>query len=147
MKCPACKDELTPNTIGKIEIDECVKCKGIWFDDDELRQAKDISGKDLNWMDFEIWKHEKDFKLIPGNRACPKCIQYLVSMNYADKKIEIDCCPKCKGVWLDENEFKNIIDALTKEMYTKDFGEYIKAAIEEAQEIITGPESFSFEYL
>ena len=51
-----------PKAIGPVEVEECERCKGVWFDKDELRQAKDITDSDLNWMDFEIWKHEDKFK-------------------------------------------------------------------------------------
>ncbi len=60
--------------------------------------------------------------------------------------MEIDYCPQCKGTWLDKNEFKKVIDAITNELLTKSFSEYIKASVEEAKEIITGPESFVSEW-
>ena len=146
MKCPYCKIELKKKMIKKIEIDECEKCKGMWFEDDELRKAKDFTDEDLNWMDFEIWKHEDQFKTKSRNLPCPKCNKSLVAINYADTDVEIDCCPTCKGTGLDKGEFKKIIKALTKGLITKSFSEYIKASIEEAKEIITGPEPFLSEW-
>jgi Zn-finger nucleic acid-binding protein len=129
-----------------VEIDECNKCKGIWFEDDELRKAKDSTDSDLNWMDFEIWKHKDKFQARARNLACPQCNQTLVTVNYADTGVEIDYCPECKGTWLDKGEFKKVIDVLTNELLTKSFSEYIKASLEEAKEIITGPESFVSEW-
>ena len=38
MECPRCKIELHKKTIQEIEVDECQKCEGIWFEKDELRQ-------------------------------------------------------------------------------------------------------------
>jgi Zn-finger nucleic acid-binding protein len=131
---------------GDIEVDECEKCKGIWFDAGELRKAKDLTDENLNWMDFDIWKHEDLFKTKPANLPCPQCDKALVSINYADTDVEIDYCPACKGTWLDKGEFKKIIDALTNELHTKSFSEYITSSIEEAKEIITGPESFLSEW-
>ncbi len=146
MKCLYCKIELKKKMINKIEIDECEKCKGIWFEDDELRKAKDSTDEDLNWMDFEIWKHEDQFKPKSRNLPCPKCNKVLVAINYSDTDVEIDYCPTCKGTWLDKGEFKKIIDALTNELLTKSFSKYIKASIEEAKEIIKGHESFLSEW-
>ena len=146
MKCPCCKLKFEKKMIKNIEVDECEKCKGIWFEDDELRKTKDSTDEDLNWMDFEIWKHEDQFKTKSRNRPCPQCNKILVTINYADTDIEIDYCPTCKGTWLDKGEFKEIIEALTNELLTKPFSEYIKASIVEAKEIITGPESFISEW-
>jgi Zn-finger nucleic acid-binding protein len=129
-----------------IEVDECNNCKGIWFEEDELRKAKDSADSDLNWMDFEIFKYRDKSKAQARNLACPQCSQTLVAVDYADTGVEIDYCPQCKGTWLDKDEFKKVIDALTNELLTKSFSEYIKASVEEAKEIITGPESFVSEW-
>ena len=132
--------------IEKIEIDECETCKGMWFEDDELREAKDSTDEDLNWMDFEIWKHEDLFKTKSRNLPCPQCNKVLVTINYSDTDVEIDYCPACKGTWLDKGEFTKIIEALTNELLTKSFPKYIVDSIEEAKEIVTGPESFLSEW-
>lgn len=141
-----CKIELKKKMIQKIEIDECEKCKGMWFEDDELRKAKDATDEDLNWMDFEIWKHKDQFKTKSRNLPCPQCNKALVTIDYADTGVEIDYCPTCKGTWLDKGEFTKMIEALRNELLTKSFSKYITASLEEAKEIITGPESFLSEW-
>jgi Zn-finger nucleic acid-binding protein len=146
MKCPTCSVEFETKSIGDVEVDECPECKGVWFDDDELRQAKDASGEDINWIDFEIWKHEDQFETEPRKLACPKCTLSLVAIDYGDTKVTINCCPKCKGTWLDKGEFEKIVASLTQELDTKSFGDYIKATLKEGLEIITGPESFLSEW-
>jgi Zn-finger nucleic acid-binding protein len=146
MKCVHCNIELTKKMVENVEVDECEKCKGMWFEDDELRKAKDLTDENLNWMDFEIWKHEDLFKTKSSNLPCPQCNKALVSINYADTDVEIGYCPTCKGTWLEKGEFKKIIVALTNEVYSKSFSDYVTSSIEEAKEIITGPESFVSEW-
>ena len=146
MNCPTCSVALEPELIGDTEVDRCPKCEGVWFEDDELRKAKDSADSDLNWMDFDVWKHKDRFKAKPRNLRCPKCSESLVSIDYDDTGVEIDCCPRCKAIWLDKGEFKKIVDALTDELLTKSFSEYVKASLEEAKEILTGPESFVSEW-
>ena len=146
MKCPLCKIEMSNRSFKNIEFDVCDKCKGVWFDKNELRKAKDAADKDLNWMDFEIWKHKDKFKISRRKLICPKCKQSLVAINYGSTNIKIDYCPACEGTWLDKGEFKKIIKALTDELLTKPFSEYIKASIQEAKEIFTGDESFLSEW-
>ena len=146
MKCPICSVGLERKLVKEIEIDECPECRGVWFEDDELRKAKDSADSDLNWMDFEVWKHKEKFKAAPRNLGCPKCSGSLVCIDYDNTGVEIDCCPECKGTWLDKGEFKKIVDALTDELLTKSFSDYVKASLGEAKEILTGSESFLSEW-
>jgi len=62
MECPKCNGNMEVKNIENVEIDCCSKCAGVWFDQNELGKAKDQTEPDLNWMDFEIWKHEDRFK-------------------------------------------------------------------------------------
>lgn len=146
MHCPNCNEELTKKKLETIEVDECVSCKGLWFEDDELRQAKDAADADLNWMDFEIWKHQDKFKVSPKNRPCPKCQKPMPVVKYGATGVNIDCCPQCKGVWLDKGEFKKIVKSLQKELLTKSFTDYVIASLGEATEVVAGPESFVSEW-
>ncbi|UCH09628.1 MAG: zf-TFIIB domain-containing protein [Fidelibacterota bacterium] len=146
MNCPKCDHELAVKLLGTIQVDECPACGGTWFDRDELRQAKDQADPDLNWMDFELWKHQDRFKIKAQQVACPKCTVDMVVIDYGDTRIEIDHCPLCEGVWLDAGEFEKIIAALTQELLTKTLPEYIKASLEEAAEIIKGPERLLSEW-
>ena len=41
MQCPKCNDKMEVEKIEDVEIDVCTKCAGVWFDQDELRKAKD----------------------------------------------------------------------------------------------------------
>ena len=41
-------------------------------------------------------------------RFCPVCEK--VMTNALREGVEIDYCPKCRGVWLDRNELDKIID-------------------------------------
>ncbi len=146
MKCPRCDKELETRTIGTVEVDECVGCKGIWFDEDELRKAKNATDADLNWMDFELWKHQDRFHVATKPIACPRCNVEMAAIDYDKSKVEVGYCTKCKGTWLDGDEFKKIIDILTEELLTKSVSEYVKASVHEAKEIITGPERFISEW-
>ena len=144
--CPKCKIQLEPKAIGPVEVDECERCKGVWFDKDELRQAKDITDSDLNWMDFEIWKHPEKFKPLTKSYDCPSCGNSMNVIDYDNTKVEIDYCKNCRGIWLDKNKLKKIIQALEEEILTKSMDEYVKSTIEEAKELLTGPESFLSEW-
>jgi hypothetical protein len=65
---------------------------------------------------------------------CPQC------------RIEIDYCLRCQGVWLDPGEFEKIIGALEAELVSKEVPEFISASLQEAREILSGPESVFSEW-
>lgn len=146
MRCPRCNCDLETTVVDDIEVDVCLSCKGIWFDDDELRQAKDISEPDANWMDFDIFKHHERFKIDVDEIKCPGCSRRMCSLKYDATEIVIDACPSCKGVWLDEAELGHIIEALNNEIDSKPFEELVVESIKEGIEIFSGPESMASEW-
>jgi uncharacterized protein len=44
MKCPKCGMDLQTLTKGKVEIDTCFNCKGIWLDHGELEEILSSGG-------------------------------------------------------------------------------------------------------
>ena len=146
MNCPKCRGSLVRREFESVVVDECQDCSGIWFDQDELRRAKDSAEPDANWLDFEVWKNIERVSGAAASIDCPACGSQLIALTYADTVVEIDHCPKCEGTWLDKAEFKKIIDALSKEIVTKPAPDYVKSVLEEAKEIVTGPESLLSEW-
>ncbi|MEM7091843.1 MAG: zf-TFIIB domain-containing protein [Actinomycetota bacterium] len=41
---------------------------------------------------------------------CPLCIETVLEPRFHGP-VEIDVCPKCKGVWLDRGELQKLVDA------------------------------------
>lgn len=146
MDCPRCHLPMNTRQIGEIKIDECPQCKGMWFDQGELQAAKDQTDPDLNWLDFEIWKHKDRFRVAAQPLQCPRCQVEMVAVDYDQTGVEIDCCPQCHGVWLDKGEFVKIIEALQQELAAKDVSDYAAASLAEATELFTGSESFTSEW-
>ncbi len=146
MKCPRCHIELNSRSIQDIEIDECRDCQGIWLDAEKLRRLKDGADPDLQWMDFELWDHANRFHLAEKPIECPTCATALVAIEYGDTGVEIDYCTDCRGVWLDADEFSKIIARLSEDLLTTEASEYLRASLEEAKELVTGPDSFLSEW-
>ena len=146
MECPKCKIELSKKSIQGIEVEECESCEGIWCNSIELKQVKDKTDSDLNWMDFDIWKHRDRFRTRQAKINCPECREPMHVLDYDKTKVEIDFCEQCKGIWLDKNELENIITALEEEVLTKSTSDYVKATLAEAKELVTGQESFLSEW-
>jgi Zn-finger nucleic acid-binding protein len=146
MKCSKCGNDLTRKNLEGVEIDECTKCGGIWFDEDELRKAKDNKDADLNWLDFDVLKSPQRINTEENIYKCPKCNVNMEKIKYDKSNIIIDYCPSCRGIWLDKGEFGLIIEYLTKELLNKSKEEYFKEVLKQGKEIFTGKEGFISEW-
>jgi Zn-finger nucleic acid-binding protein len=142
MKCPRCQKELKNAIFYNTGVDYCPKCLGIFFQEDELRQAKDEKDKDLRWLDVDLWQEPEKFKINYGKRLCPSCRLPLYEVYYGKSNIIVDICNVCKGIWLDRGEFRKIIDYLKKRAGYELMHEYVKDLNREFWEIFTGPETF-----
>ena len=140
-ECPKCRVSLKGAVIANVEVDYCPKCLGLWFDEDELRWAKDQKDKNLQWLDIDLWKDDKKFRVAYGVRLCPSCRLPLYEVYYGDSKIVVDVCRICRGIWLDRAEFKKIIDWLRMRADYEILNKYAKNFFSELAEIFTGPES------
>jgi Zn-finger nucleic acid-binding protein len=141
MKCPDCRNELKPIDCKGIQIDECVNCKGKWFDRGELRKAKDRQDEDLRWLDFDPFgKDAEQLSVASAGKVCPKCSVKMSALKYKDSQVVIDKCSSCKGVWLDPKEFYKIIRFLENKVNTETSEEYVRDTFKQFIEIFTGPE-------
>lgn len=140
--CPRCKINLAKTLFYNTEVDYCPRCLGMFFEEDELRLAKDAKDKNLVWLDIDLWKDQRKFKLNYGERLCPYCRIPLYEVYYGTSMIIVDICNICKGIWLDRGEFKKIIDYLKQEANQKVLNEYTKNVFSEISEVFLGPETF-----
>jgi Zn-finger nucleic acid-binding protein len=111
MICPACDRELKTMTAGPITVDVCVNgCAGIWFDHFELEKV-DEQSESAGTALLEIPGDPSLSVDLARRRSCPKCGTTEVMTRHFEsvaRKIAIDECPNCGGVWLDSGEL-NVI--------------------------------------
>lgn len=100
MNCPKCNNILKQGKTknSDVTVDYCSKCKGIWFDEKELEQVEYESVKFLAVPPDAI----------ESKYQCPKCQKALFSFSYPQTFVTIDMCKKCKGLWVDAGELKEI---------------------------------------
>jgi len=144
-KCFSCQEDLDTAVLYDIEVDFCPKCRGIWFEEDELRLAKDKKDEELKWLDVDLWKDKRKFKIAKGKKACPDCRLPLYEVNYGDSKIKVDVCNICKGIWLDQGEFRAIISYLKEKGNKEILENYTKNVLKETLEVFVGPETIRSE--
>jgi Zn-finger nucleic acid-binding protein len=147
MICPLCKKDLEKAIFYGVEVDYCPTCLGLWFEEDELRLAKDKKDENLRWLDIDLWKRKNKFKIYLGERLCPACRLPLYEVYYGDSRIIVDFCSLCKGVWLDRGEFKRIIEYLRTKADFEILNNYANNLFQEAAEILIGSETLREEIL
>jgi len=140
MNCPICKKQLDDIILSAVEVNYCPTCLGLWFEKDELRQAKDQKDRTLRWLDIDLWKEKEKFKIGRGIRLCPSCRLPMYEVSYDGSSIIVDICNLCEGIWLDKGEFAKIITWLKKEASYKAIKKYLQVLLEETAEIFVGPE-------
>ncbi len=105
MKCPKCDGELKAKRIEDVEVDQCVKCSGIWFDFDELEQVLDKAVQEELKNKVENNEGDDDKRA-----ACPKCggAGKMINLVNPAHNIHIDKCTVCYGQWLDGGEYEKM---------------------------------------
>jgi len=111
MDCPACSRALSPLGAGELTVDVCDGgCGGIWFDHYELRKVDERSesaGEAL--LDVPC---DPDVHLDRSRRyTCPACTDGVVMMRHfwsVARRVTVDECPECGGVFLDAGELREI---------------------------------------
>lgn len=111
MKCPSCKNPLREKGAGGLTLDICYGgCGGIWFDAKELERVSASAAATLH----SIWSVPVSSAKLNDPRMCPRCPDTVLARKWFSdsKKVEIDQCPKCGGVWLDAGEFTRIYEEI-----------------------------------
>ena len=98
LDCPACGRDLERGEYGRVEVDLCDDCKGLWFDRFELEGVLDPT----------------------TTRPCPKCEAPMRATDW--NGVPVNACRGCGGHWLDvrllesqpdvRRETENALDAL-----------------------------------
>ncbi len=83
-------------------------CGGIWFDAAELERVSARAASTLH----TIWQIPVGKVHLTEPRLCPRCPAQILERKWFSelKKVEIDQCPKCGGVWLDAGEFSRVYE-------------------------------------
>lgn len=106
MNCPNCKEAMLVLEIEQVEIDNCIKCGGVWLDSGELELLiEDQEQKDS----FLESTHSVDDCPEPKIR-CPLCRKKMTKIGI--EKIEnlvLDSCPRNHGLWLDKGELEGVL--------------------------------------
>lgn len=117
MKCPRTGVIMKEVAIGHFKIDICESCAGIWFDHLEFEkfdEAHEKTGEEV----LKLLESISKFPLDLNRRIhCPRCIDAVLMRRFESplKKIALDECPSCGGLWLDAGELAEYRKLFPKE--------------------------------
>ncbi len=110
--CPRCRAGMDAVVIGKIDLQECPKCEGLWATAETVQQI--------------CVDREQQAAVLgaaaplppPGNQPvekiryvpCPVCHQLMHRVNFANcSNVVVDVC-KPHGTWFDKDELRQIVE-------------------------------------
>lgn len=140
MDCPKDRTPLEVVHFHTIPIHRCPKCKGTWYEIDQLRVLKDKEAHgDYCWINLDLWRDTAKFRAASSSRyTCPADSTPLIPVHYGNTIIVADICQTCKGVWLDKGEYARIIKFLADAVDAQSVGDYLGDLRNEFGEIVRG---------
>lgn len=108
MKCTACSKELVEKNFG-VKVEVCENgCKGIWFDQGELRML-DENNEGLGAALEEALRHPRNNNGKRGQIKCAICSTPMQVHKYKmAKEINVDECYNCGVFFLDSGELTEV---------------------------------------
>ncbi len=110
LDCPRCHEvQLQEIEVGKVLLDRCPRCAGIWFDHDEVGGI--IGRRDgIKKLESIVPPPERE---IPS-MSCPRCpdvsLRELKYREVADREIIAYRCVSCAGTWIDRGALREAED-------------------------------------
>ncbi len=104
LQCPKCHHGMEEVAHGGVVIDRCTNCLGLWFDEGEARQLKEMAGSQaLDTGDpVEGWKMDSRADI-----DCPRCGRRMEKTSDPKQKhIWYEQCPD-HGLFMDAGEFSD----------------------------------------
>ena len=110
MKCPRTGTDLTLVKVGGIAVDISEACGGVFFDNHELEDFDEKSEKRGEVLVEHIKKFTPPMLDLTKRIKCPKCTDVVMARHFysSKKKVEIDECPRCGGIWFDFGELEKL---------------------------------------
>ncbi len=110
MLCPVCKTDMIDVEYEQIELDYCVKCRGVWFDSNELELLFEKVNLQKSGLSVSTLISRIDESIPEDKHKCPICKQKMGKVSIGDSpRIVIDICTNGNGLWFDGGEIIQLI--------------------------------------
>ncbi len=107
MQCPVDKESMIVLEYQNVEVDYCVKCRGIWLDAGELELLFGDAGACAAFLTIGSPADAKGEK----PRRCPTCrVKMTKEATESDPPVIFDHCPNGDGLWFDAGELGQVLE-------------------------------------
>ena len=95
-RCPKCAGELLHVETGGETVEVCAGCRGLWFDAGELTVM------------LGVYRRLDTARAGRAGVFCVRCGDdvELKELPFPGTEIDVDVCPQCRGIWLDDGELQ-----------------------------------------
>jgi Zn-finger nucleic acid-binding protein len=110
--CPECRRPLEPVKVGKVTLDECTRCGGLWVDTTSFHRVCEETERQAAILSAAFSRAEpKGTPAAPqGYLPCPECRRLMNRQNFARVSgVLVDVC-KGHGVWFNQGELRRIVE-------------------------------------
>lgn len=120
MICPVCKIDMIDVEYHQIELDFCTKCRGVWFDNEELELLFEKAGLESHDLPLNTLLDLPETKTSEKGRRCPICNQKMKKTSIGkEPEILIDACSQGEGLWFDGGEVGHLIKQIARKKPAK----------------------------
>lgn len=120
LTCPACEHDLSHRAVGRVWVDECASCGGLWVGDEDfdhlINKAVEAARErpSFGLGSDRPRKRKTEFQTEIRYRRCPACDGVMQRRNFGKRSgIIVDWCGR-HGTWLDADELEDIADFIVK---------------------------------
>jgi Zn-finger nucleic acid-binding protein len=116
LACPACHTLMEPVDYAGLRLDVCPECAGIWFDSGELLALSRSAPGAMEKLEAKYQPNIEVLSPEPVLKKCPRDGTALDRHRYDyDSPVKIDSCPRCHGVFVEDQELTGIQSAILDE--------------------------------
>lgn len=105
MLCPRDQTPLMAHKREGVEADVCPQCHGVWFSRPALEACVRQTSANASLPTAPV--HVNPSQVL-RRLPCPVCQPDRLA-THMHESIEVDTCPRCHGVWLDQGEMEHIL--------------------------------------
>jgi Zn-finger nucleic acid-binding protein len=105
---------------GKIELDYCLNCSGVWFDVEELDLLLEVMQLEGTDISLDNILNALEAESAEKKRNCPICGRKMKKATVGhEPEVIIDACSWGDGLWFDSGEVGQLITQLPDKLSEK----------------------------
>ena len=117
MRCPKCRSDMQQILIDDIEVDRCLDCHGLWFDDGELGNLRNKeAAATLDIGEVATGKKQNQIE----HYRCPRCAGPMNRLVDPEQThIWFEQCGSCRGSFFDAGELTDLATVSVSDFFKR----------------------------